>query len=134
VRPATSADLPAVLTTDRAAFDPLWWHSLGSLERILHDVVHFVVAEVDGRIAGHAFSDLYGRQGHLVRLAVHPDSQGRGIGTRLLAESLEYLMAKCSAWPLTLNTQTNNYTSQSLYRRFGYVPTGDSTTVMVRET
>ena len=134
VRPATLADLPAVLANDRAAFDPIWWHNLDSLERILRDVAHFIVAEIDGRIVGHAFSDLYGRQGHLVRLAVHPAAQGHGIGTRLLAESLEHLITVCGAWPLTLNTQADNYTSQSLYRRFGYRPTGDSTTVMLRET
>ena len=134
VRPAALDDLSAVLPNDRAAFDPVWWHTLDSLQRALRDMAHFVVAEVDGRSVGHAFSDLYGRQGHLVRLAVHPDVQGRGIGTRLLAESLEYLIAKCSAWPLTLNTQTDNYTSQSLYRRFGFAPTGDSTMVMIRET
>lgn len=133
VRSAVPADLPAVLANDLAAFDPIWWHSLGSLERILRDVAHFIVAEVDGRIVGHAFSDLYGRQGHLVRLAVHPSAQGRGIGTRLLAESLTHLLS-VGAWPLTLNTQADNYASQSLYRRFGYAPTGDSTTVMMRET
>jgi ribosomal-protein-alanine N-acetyltransferase len=131
VRPATTADLPAVLVNDRAAFDPIWWYSLDSLNRILRDVAHFVVAEVDGRIVGHAFSDLYGRQGHLVRLAVHPDAQERGVGTRLLAESLTHLLS-VGASPLTLNTQADNYTSQSLYRRFGYMPTGDSTTVMMR--
>ena len=134
VRPAALDDLPALLANDRAAFDPIWWHTLDSLQRALRDMAHFVVAEVDGRSVGHAFSDLYGRQGHLVRLAVHPNAQGRGIGTRLLAESLEHLIAKCSAWPLTLNTQTDNYTSQSLYRRFGFAPTGDSTMVMVCET
>jgi GNAT superfamily N-acetyltransferase len=134
VRPATLADLPAVLANDRAAFHPIWWHNLDSLERILRDVAHFIAAEIDGRIVGHAFSDLYGRQGHLVRLAVHPAAQGHGIGTRLLAESLEHLITVCGAWPLTLNTQADNYTSQSLYRRFGYRPRGDSTTVMLRET
>jgi ribosomal protein S18 acetylase RimI-like enzyme len=49
----------------------------------------------------------------------------------LLAESLTFLIA-AGAHPLTLNTQADNYASQSLYRRFGYLPTGDSTTVMLR--
>lgn len=131
IRRAQAGDLPAVLENDRAAFDPIWWHSGESLERILKEAAYFVVAEIDGRVIGHAFSDVYGGRGHLVRLAVHPDGQGRGVGTRLLAESLMFLIA-AGAHPLTLNTQANNYTSQSLYRRFGYAPAGDSTTVMLR--
>ncbi len=130
VRAARLDDLPNVLANDRAAFDPIWWHTRDSLARILHDAAHFLVAELDDRIVGHAFSDLYGGRGHLVRLATHPDVQRRGIGARLLAESLSALLA-AGAHPITLNTQADNYTSQSLYRRFGFLPTGESTTVML---
>jgi len=133
IRPVTPGELPTVLANDRAAFDPIWWHTLASLQRILRDAADFIVAELDGRIIGHAFSDLYSGQGHLIRLAVHPAYQKRGIGARLLAEALTHLLA-AGAYPLTLNTQVDNYTSQSLYRRFGFHPTGDSTTVMMRKT
>ena len=132
VRPATPGDLPEVLANDRSAFDPIWWHTLDSLARILGDAAHFIVAELDGRIVGHAFSDVYVGRGHLIRLAVHPDHQRRGIGARLLAEELRYLLA-AGAYPVTLNTQANNFTSQTLYRRFGFAPTGESTTVMLRQ-
>lgn len=131
IRRARREDLSAAVINDRAAFGPMWWHDFHSLERVLRDAVHFIVAEIDGRVIGHAFSDLYGERGHLVRLAVHPDGQRRGIGSRLLAESLLHLMS-VGAHPITLNTQADNYTSQSLYRRFGFVPTGDSTTVMLK--
>lgn len=131
VRPAASGDLATVLANDRAAFDPIWWHTLDSLARVQREAAQFIVAEVDERIVGHAFSDLYGGRGHLVRLATHPDFQGLGVGARLLAEALTFLLA-VGAYPITLNTQTDNYTSQSLYRRFGFAPSGDATTVMLR--
>jgi ribosomal-protein-alanine N-acetyltransferase len=130
VRAAKPDDLPIILANDRAAFDPIWWHTRDSLARILRDAAHFIVAELDGHIVGHAFSDLYGGRGHLVRLATHPDVQRRGIGARLLAESLSALLA-AGAHPVTLNTQADNYASQSLYRRFGFLPTGEATTVML---
>ena len=132
VRPARRDDLPVVLANDRAAFDPVWWHTLDSLKRILGDCAHFSLAELDGRKVGHAFSDLYGERGHIIRLAVHPNAQGRGIGARLLADALTFLLA-AGAHPITLNTQVDNYTSQSLYRRFGFAPTGESTLVMLRD-
>lgn len=131
VRPAAPDDLPIILANDRAAFDPIWWHTLDSLARILRQAAHFVVAELDGRVVGHAFSDRYGGQGHLIRLAVHPAHQRHGIGARLLAEALAHLLA-AGAGTITLNTQADNYTSQSLYRRFGFMPTGESTTVTLR--
>jgi ribosomal protein S18 acetylase RimI-like enzyme len=133
VRAASAEDLPAILANDRAAFDPIWWHTLDSLTRVLRAAAHFIVAEQQGRVVGHAFSDLYAGRGHLIRLVVHPDAQRRGIGARLLSEALTYLLAS-GAYPITLNTQANNYTSQSLYRRFGFAPTGESTTVMLRAT
>ena len=132
VRQATPGDLSSVLVNDRVAFDSIWWHTLDSLARILGDAAHFIVAELDGRIVGHAFSDVYVGRGHLIRLAVHPDYQRRGIGTRLLAEELTHLLA-AGAYPVTLNTQADNFTSQTLYRRFGFAPTGESTTVMLRQ-
>jgi ribosomal-protein-alanine N-acetyltransferase len=132
VRAAGQRDLPTVLKNDRAAFEPLWWHSADSLQRVLGKVAHFVVGELDGKVVGHAFSDLYGDQGHLVRLAVHPRHQGLGIGSRLLAESLSHML-DIGAWPLTLNTQSDNFTSQSLYSRFGYLPVNEMVTVMTRQ-
>jgi len=119
IREARPGDVPIIAANDRAAFDPIWWHSAASLEHILRTVSHFVIAEIDGRIVGHAFSDVYGGQGHLIRLVVHPDWQGRGIGEHLLIESLEYQM-RLGAYPFTLNTQIDNSSSQSLYRRYGY--------------
>jgi [ribosomal protein S18]-alanine N-acetyltransferase len=119
IRAATPADVPAITLNDRAAFEPLWWHSAASVERILRAVSHFVVAQIDRRVVGHAFSDVYGGQGHLIRLVTHPDFQGRGIGEQLLIESLTYQL-NLNAYPFTLNTQADNLSSQALYKRYGY--------------
>ena len=129
IREARLDDIPIITANDRAAFDPIWWHSAASLEHILRTVSHFVVAEIDGRIVGHAFSDVYGGQGHLIRLVVHPDWQRRGIGEHLLIESLDYQM-RLGAYPFTLNTQIDNSSSQSLYRRYGYRTIGRPARVM----
>jgi ribosomal-protein-alanine N-acetyltransferase len=133
VRAARLTDVPVIATNDRAAFEPVWWHSRALIEHILRSVSHFVVAEVDGQIVGHAFSDVYGGQGHLIRLVVHPDYQGRGIGEQLLIESLDYQM-HLGAYPFTLNTQIDNLPSQALYRRYGYRAIGRPVRVMRHTT
>jgi ribosomal protein S18 acetylase RimI-like enzyme len=119
IRAATPADVPAITANDRAAFEPVWWHSAATVDRILRAVSHFVVAQIDDRVVGHAFSDVYGGQGHLIRLVTHPDFQGRGIGEQLLIESLKYQLS-LDAYPFTLNTQADNLSSQALYKRYGY--------------
>jgi ribosomal protein S18 acetylase RimI-like enzyme len=129
IRPAVFTDVPAIALNDRAAFDTVWWHSEASLIHILKTVSHFVVAVIDDRVVGHAFSDLYGGQGHLIRLVVHPAYQRLGIGEQLLAESLRYQIEQ-SAYPLTLNTQVDNLASQALYHRYGFQAAGRPVQVM----
>lgn len=131
IRAATLADVPAITVNDRAAFEPLWWHSTTSVDHILRAVSHFVVAQIDDRVVGHAFSDVYGGQGHLIRLVTHPDFQGRGIGEQLLVESLTYQL-NADAYPFTLNTQADNLPSQALYKRYGYRLVGRPVQVMSR--
>ncbi len=129
VRRARPEDIPVIAENDRAAFEAVWWHSATSLAHILKTVSHFVVAEIDDRVVGHAFSDMYGGHGHLIRLAVHPAYQRCGIGEQLLRESLFYQI-DLGAYPLTLNTQIDNATSQTLYRRYGYQLAGKPVRVM----
>lgn len=129
IRLAQAEDIPLIAENDRAAFDVVWWHSTASLAHILMSVSHFVVAEIADRVAGHAFSDVYGGHGHLIRLVVHPAYQRRGIGEQLLRDSLSYQIAM-GAYPLTLNTQIDNTASQKLYCRYGYQLNGRPTRVM----
>jgi len=129
IRPAVFADVPAIVHNDQAAFDTVWWHSETSMIHVLKTVSHFIVAAIGDRVVGHAFSDLYGGQGHLIRLVVHPTYQRLGIGEQLLAEALRYQIEQ-SAYPLTLNTQADNGAAQALYRRYGFQAAGRPVRVM----
>jgi ribosomal-protein-alanine N-acetyltransferase len=129
IRLAALRDVAAISENDRAGFDVVWWHSAASLAHIVQTVSHFIVAAIDDRVVGHAFSDVYGGHGHLIRLVVHPAYQQRGIGEQLLRESLLYQIA-VGAYPMTLNTQIDNLASQALYRRYGYQINGRPVRVM----
>lgn len=125
IRQARRQDLPTLVEIDRAAFVPMWRNSLRSLTNTLLQVSSFTVAEVGGRIAGYQFSHRDEWQGHVSRLAVHPDFQHLGVGATLLTTAIRELWSQ-GATIISLNTQHDNYVSQKLYRRFGFEPTGES--------
>ena len=127
LRPATDADVPAVVAVDRAAFTPHWWHSEDTLRRRAVASSHFVVAEVAGSVVGYAEGELRLPDAHLNRIAVHPDHQGHGVGALLLRDVLRAFW-QSEANQVSLNTQTDNRFSQQLYRHFGFEPLGSTMT------
>ncbi len=131
VRPVHPDDFPALVALDEAAFDPLWRNASQTFAHVLKSRPYFVVAELGGQVVGYLFSSLQGETGHLSRVAVHPDHQGCGIGTRLVAEAIEFFRAG-EVKAITLNTQKDNAASQCLYRRFGFRPVGEEALVLER--
>jgi ribosomal-protein-alanine N-acetyltransferase len=123
IRPYEPADATAVLAVERHAFDWLWWNSAAELERYSRQPgVRLVVAEQGDRVVGYSGLTIYRRDGHLDRLAVHRDAQGRGVGRWLLADALRTMYAADVRW-IGLTTQTTNHGAQALYRAFGFVHT-----------
>jgi ribosomal protein S18 acetylase RimI-like enzyme len=81
---------------------------------------------------GYAISDVLGDAGFIVRLAVRPDAQGRGVGSQLLTDALDYCRASGAA-VVRLNTQESNLASHHLYQRFGFQRSGRRVPVLVRK-
>jgi ribosomal-protein-alanine N-acetyltransferase len=129
VRPAHPGDFPALVALDEAAFDPLLRNAFQTFAHTLENLPYFVVAELEGQIVGYLRSSRQGDTGHLNRIAVHPGYQGRGIGTRLLAEAIEFFRTE-KVKTVTLNTQKDNTVSQRLYRRFGFRPMDEEALVL----
>lgn len=122
IRSAHYTDLPAILALDGLAFNHIWRKSAGNFSEALANADSFALAEIDGQIVGYTWYERYNRHAHLTRLAVHPASQGRGIGAQLLHRAITDALSN-GVNMITLNTQENNYRSRSLYERFGFVHT-----------
>ena len=119
VRAAHRPDLVDVVMLDRRIFGPVWHKQATEFENVLNRAFDFSVAEWNGQIVGYQWSDNSGDHGHLSRLAVRPDWEGRGVGTRLLTETLVAMVNAGVAW-ITLNTQEGNLRSRMLYERHGF--------------
>ena len=85
-----------------------------------HQSLRFDVAEIDNRIVAFQYSTRSdSRSAHLVRITVHPDVQGQGVGTALLNSAFTQLQHSGYRF-ISLNTQIGNLPSQTLYHKFSF--------------
>ena len=113
-------DMPILLELEELCFEHLWRYDALSFADIMHTHPYFVVAELDGRVVGYQFNALDGEYGYLVRIAVHPACNSRGIGARLMAEAIQFFKSAHST-RIMLNTQQENTHAHRLYEWFGFV-------------
>jgi len=124
IRPMTTEDLPQVQKIDEAAFDPLWRNSMDSLQLAFEQSVWSTVAVNQDGIIAYQISTAISLNGHLARLAVQPGFQRSHVGHALVRDLLEYFHQK-HAWRVTVNTQSDNFASLSLYQKTGFYRTGE---------
>ena len=124
IRKMQEGDLPAVERTDAAAFPPLWQNPIETLRRGFGQALFATVAENENGIVGYQISTGGRTRAHLARLAVDPSMQGRGVGRMLLGDLFTSLY-QYGIPKLSVNTQSDNQTSLSLYKKMGFLLTGE---------
>ena len=124
IRKVSKADLPEVEKVDSASFEPLWQNPLDTLQRAFAQALYATVVENEKGIIGYQISTGGGQRAHLARLAVHPAVQGKGAGRALLNDLFVFLTHMGIA-RLSVNTQSDNQASLSLYQRMGFARTGE---------
>jgi ribosomal-protein-alanine N-acetyltransferase len=124
IRKMREADLPQVVETDNAAFHPLWHNSLETIRLAFSQALFATIAENSHGVLGYQISTGHGQRAHLARLAVRPEVQGRGVG-RALLNDLFTTVTRNGIVRLSVNTQSDNVTSLSLYHKMGFTRTGE---------
>jgi len=134
LRGATLGDVQHIAAIDAASFAPEWQYRDAMIAAMLEQAAHAAIAEADGRPIGYAMATSHGagHWHHLVRIAVMPAWQGRGVGAHLLGHWISRAHA-AGAMRLSLNTQANNQHARRLYERYGFALTGERILV-VRST
>jgi len=124
LRPLAESDLPAAEQVDAEAFDPLWHISLDNLRRAFSQAIVATVIESQGRLLGYQLSTGKPLGAHLARLAVRKEAQGFGLGAALVADLLGQMRRRGAAL-ITVNTQNDNHASLAVYRKMGFLRTGE---------
>lgn len=121
LRSGRRSDLATVLDIDRQSFDEFWALDKEGLHsaRKATPVHQYQVATLDREVVGYAITGRSGRSSFLQRLGVAPHVRGRGIGTDLIANALEWA-ASGSAVSMLVNTQTRNERAKRLYESLGF--------------
>jgi len=124
VRKMEESDLPEVAQADAASFPPLWQNPLETLRRAYAQTMIATVAEGAQGVVGYQLSTGGRSRAHLARLAVHPSVQGHGVGRALLSDLFTRLN-QFGIPRLSVNTQSDNSVSLSLYQKMGFLRTGE---------
>ena len=130
IRPMKDADLPAVVKVDLAAFGGFWHNTVDTLQRARSKCASAMVAEDDSGVIGYQLSTKNPLGAHLARLGVQPEAQGRGVGSALVSDLIQSL-GTSQLNRLSVNTQADNAASLSLYKKLGFVRTGEHFPVLV---
>jgi ribosomal-protein-alanine acetyltransferase len=124
IRPATPADVPAIVALERACQTAAHWgpaeyahvFDAGTTPRVL------LVAE-ESTIVGFIMVRTVGPEWDLENVAVLPDARGRGIGSELVAAVLTQAGHR-HAESIGLEVRASNAAARALYHHAGFVETG----------
>lgn len=126
-------DLAEVAAVDADAFPLLWQYSFDTLQRAYqHKIYASVLSDSNGRLLAYQLSSGDSARVHLARLAVRKEAQGRGLGAALVADLIRFTRA-ANIFRLTVNTQGDNDASLKLYRRWGFLRTGEELAVFTNK-
>lgn len=120
---ASVADLDLLVLIDHASFPWLWWNSPIEFRSYIQlPDVQVYVALLGEKPVGYASFTMYKGYkgwGHLDRLAVIEEEQGKGFGAAQLHHILG-IMKDLDADSVNLSTQEDNVRSHRLYKSYGF--------------
>jgi ribosomal-protein-alanine N-acetyltransferase len=123
VRAATPDDLDAVVTleADNLGADAWSEHLLAEGLTGSLPTIHYLVAEVDGAVVGHAVTSLAGDIAELQRISVTPAARRTGVASALLDASVALAAGHGGADRMLLEVRADNADALAFYAARGFV-------------
>ena len=122
IAPMRRRHLRGVLNIEEATSSTPWSLGLFLAEAKRQERV-YLVARSGHRVVGFAGLLFVLTDGHVTTVAVDPEAQGAGVGTRLMLVLMRRAIER-GAEGVTLEVRPTNEPALALYRRFGFAPAG----------
>jgi ribosomal-protein-alanine N-acetyltransferase len=123
LRPLTVVDLPTVMQIEEELFAPdMWTEAMLREELGETSSRYYLVAEVEGEIAGYGGFVDYREEGHIATLGVRKAFQGKGIGAQLLDALLAEADRRVTR--VLLEVRADSPVAMRLYRGRGFTEIG----------
>lgn len=116
-------DIDGVLVIEGLSFNVPWSRKSFEEELLKNKAAAYLVAEIDGFIAGYAGIWHIVDEGHITNVAVHPAYRSKGIAGALLKAMME-LFESCGVTKFTLEVRVSNKTAVKLYEKLGFKAVG----------
>lgn len=116
-------DIERVLEIEELSFLTPWSRESFEAELERNDLAKYVVAKVDGKVAGYGGIWIVLDEGHITNIAVHPDYRGQKLGERI-TQALINIAGKNKAGNITLEVRASNEAARNLYKKLGFVDSG----------
>ena len=115
-------DVAAIAQLEKVCFsDP--WSENSIASELNNPLSYWLVAEVDGIVAGYVGSQSVLDAADIMNLAVAPDYRQQGIGQALIKSLVTHLQQK-NVIALLLEVRVSNTPAISLYEKMGFIQVG----------
>ena len=121
--PMRRRHLRAVMRIETLVYPRPWSTSLFMSELALRGTRAYHVAKLGAVVVGYSGLMLGTQDAHVTTIAVDPERQRLGIGTRLMLNMARSALER-GARNMTLEVRVANTGAQALYHRFGFAPAG----------
>lgn len=112
-------DLDAVYKIEQRIYPQPWSMNIFKSELERSDKRIYLIARIEGSVAGYAGLMIVDGEGHITNLAVDEPYRKRQIGTVLVLRLIEMARLRKVHW-LTLEVRESNVAAQKLYEKFGF--------------
>ena len=118
LEPLNKCHIEGIIGIEVACFD-VPWSEQSFLQELDNKNAHYLVALVDGEIAGYGGMWMVLDEAYITNIAVLPKFQKRGIAT-LMIQSLVTMADARAVLAMTLEVRVSNAVAIALYKKMGF--------------
>ena len=123
IREMEERDLDRIMEIEKDCFTTPWSRESFLLEITENMLAKYIVAEIDGEVAGYGGIWMIIGEGHITNIAVESKYRKMGVGKKLV-EGLIEVSKRMFITSMTLEVRESNIPAQNLYKQYGFKEQG----------